>query len=221
MDIKKIINDLVQYKTQIIEILSGYDWRHFRLYFSIRENFLKGNFSHQSENIFCRFYSMNGPMGLNSSQKEKFFQLLTSREKDLKNILGELYEIRGHGGIRKLFLSFSTKLLHTLDVTLPIYDGHIAHILELQKPNYSFKEKDKKIENRIKIYDELKNDIRKLLENKKIRDCLKYIRKELTDKAERENFQWKDRLVLEEKLLDSALWALYEVRKCKNKRVKS
>ena len=216
MDIQKIAHDLNQLEIQIVEILSAHDWQHFKLYFFIREKFLIGDFDDKFKRDFCSFYVMNGARGLKDLQKEKFFQLLTSRENRLENILRELYAISGYGDKRKLFLSFGTKLLHTIGETLPIYDMNIASILGLPSQT-QIGSLEEKITNRITIYKKLQEDSKNLLEDTKIKDCLRHIRKELSNKAERENFSWQDKLISEEKLLDSVLWALYTVKKSKNK----
>lgn len=209
---QKITHDINQLVVQIIEILSTHDWHHFKLYFFIKEKFLMGDFDDKFKRVFCSFYVMNGARGLKDLQKEKFFQLLTSRESSLENILRELYAIHGYGNRKKLFLSFSTKLLHTIGGTLPIYDLNIASVLKLP-PQTQIGSLEEKITNRITIYKKLQEDSKNLLEDAKIKDCLKYIRKELSNKAERENFLWQDKLISEEKLLDSVLWALYTARK--------
>jgi len=212
MNLQKIRNDLSQYNVQVIEVLSSKDWQHFKLYLFIKENFLKSGNDDQFKRVFCNFYVMNGARGLNDLQKEKFFQLLKSREASLENILRTLYAISGYGGKKKLFLSFGTKLLHTVKETLPIYDMNIASVLELPSQT-QVGSLEEKITNRIAVYKKLQEDSKKLLEDSEIKDCLGHIRKELNDKEERENFLWRDELVSEEKLLDSVLWALYTVKR--------
>lgn len=211
MNIQKIALDLKRYETQIIRNLSSKDWQHFKLYFFIREKFLKNDIDDQFKRVFCNFYVMNGARGLNDSQKEKFFKLLMLRENNLANILKELHAILGYGEKQKLFISFGTKLLHTINETLPIYDTNVASVLELPS-QIQTDSLEEKIKNRITIYEKLKEDSKELSENREIRNHLTHIRKELRDKAEREDFSWQDEFVSGEKLLDSVLWALYAVR---------
>lgn len=150
-------------------------------------------------------------MGLNGFQKDKFFKLLSTKENDLENILRTLYEVTGYGGIHKLFLSFGTKLLHTINNDLPIYDRNIANVLELQ--NQAVGTLDAKVKNRISIYDELKDDFALLLRDSRITNFLENIRKEIDEKSTENNLEWKNNLVSDVKLLDSSLWALYIIRK--------
>lgn len=211
MDIKKITHDLNQYRAQIIEILSAEGWSHFRWYFFIKEQFTKKEFGDTFKRRFCWFYVMNGVGGLTKAQKDKFFELLSSAETDLRKILRELYEIHGYQNVQRLFLSFGTKLLHTLDEKLPIYDGNIASVFDLPfQTQTGFLEE--KITDRITIYKILQENSRKLLKDTKVRESLKDIRKQLRDRAGYDNFPWQDGLVPEEKLLDSVLWALHTAK---------
>jgi len=209
MDVEKIINNLNQYKSEIIEILSMENWQYFRDYFKIRENFLKNILNEEFKHIFCRFYRLDGPGGLNNQQKEKFFKLLSLKETKLEKILKTLHKIPGYGKRKRLFLSFGTKLLHTVNEKLPIYDRNISSVLKLSTPVY-VGSLEEKIKNRLDIYEELKQDYFKtLLINDKIIEYLKNIRKELRSKSKLNQFHW----LSDTKLLDSLLWVFYSILK--------
>lgn len=208
MNTKQIIDYLNKYKTEIIKKLSTDDWKHFRYYCRIKESFLNNNLDINFKSDFCYFYKMNGPRGLNDSQKNEFWKLLSSKEKGFKKILRILYETPSNNGTRRLFLSFSTKLLHTIDNNLPIYDGNIKYVLKLT--NQSTGTLEAKTKNRIDIYNELKNNFEILLANPEINVYLKDMRKEIAKATEISDFEWKDDLVSDTKLLDSLLWALYD-----------
>ena len=105
----------------------------------------------------------------------------------------------------KLHLSFASKLKHTLDNDLPIYDRNVAEILGLPKQAGNIHEK--KLENRLHIYAELKERFHTLLLNKQIAAMLKKNRKPLALRV----LDWQDDLVSDTKLLDSILWALHTV----------
>ena len=49
-----------------------------------------------------------------------------------------------------------------------------------------------------------------------VKSFLRDLRSELTKVAKANHFEWKDNLVSDVKLLDSALWALYSVQKNPN-----
>lgn len=210
MDTRKIINNLNQHKAKIIKVLIANNWRHFRDYFIIKDKFIKKDFDEQFRSVFCGFYILNGARGLNTPQKNKFFKLLSSRENDLEKILKVLYEILGYGNSRRLFLSFGTKLLHTINDKLPIYDGNIAYILELSAQTYPAS-LEERIKNRMAIYQELKNHFAVLLMSEQIGNYLKSTRQELQSKAEFDKFDWHNEFISDTKLLDSLLWALCSI----------
>lgn len=212
MEIQKITNNLNQHKFKIIEVLTVNDWRHFRSYFLIKDKFTKNDFDEQFKNIFCSFYILNGVRGLNTLQKKKFFKLFSLKENDLEKILKVLYGIPGYGNSHKLFLSFGTKLLHTINNKLPIYDKNIAHVLDLSPQTYPASPEER-VENRMEIYEELKNNFAVLLANEEIKNYLKSTRQELESKAKIDKFNWHNKFISDTKLLDSLLWALYSTLK--------
>lgn len=208
MEIEQIINYFNKHKSEIVKKLSANRWRHFRDYFLIKEKFSKNILDDNFKNVFCAFYVVNGPMGLNNAQKNEFFKLLSLKENSLGKILKRLYEVPSYGQKQKLYLSFGTKLLHTIDNNLPIYDRNIAYVLKLE--NQITGTLEAKIKNRIDIYDELKKDFESLLKNSEIISCLKDIRVDIYKSTKIDNFEWKDNFVSDTKLLDSSLWALYD-----------
>lgn len=169
---------------------------------------------HEFEQLFTNYYGMNVGGGLTRPQKKKFFDLLFSKEKetDLEKILINL-----HGADENKptwFLSFATKLRHTVNTRLPIYDSRVASTLVLGLPvqeNYGpttdLRLKDLQLKNRIEINKTLEECSWAMLADSQIKKFLKRIRGNLTEKI-----GLLDKLS-EEKLLDSCLWALYKCRK--------
>ncbi|MGB7958184.1 MAG: hypothetical protein WCF77_05115, partial [Minisyncoccia bacterium] len=129
MEPDKIADSLRQHREAVVAELGKRN--HFANYLLIRKKFSDCDIDEDFKSKFCRFYILNGPAGLNATQKEKFFELLGSGENNLSLILKALREVPGHRGAHSLFLSFGTKLLHTLDNSLPIYDKNIATVLAL------------------------------------------------------------------------------------------
>lgn len=210
---EKIIKDLNKYKQQIIQKLSDGNGYHFRRYLSIRDNFSRKSSDADFKKHFCAFYRINGRGGLNNIQKKRFFELLFRREKSLSKILTELYNIPDNSNRHKLFLSFGTKLLHTINNDLPIYDRNIAYVLKLKKPIVGKCEIEIRINDRQEIYKELNCRFRDLLLNLEINNFLKGIRKELSETAEYENLNLSENKISRAKLLDSSLWSLYDYLK--------
>lgn len=212
MNIPRIINDLKSNKPKIIKELSDKEWRHFKLYYNIGERYKNNDFGKEFQRDFCNFYILNGAGGLNDIQKKEFFKILQSGNRDFKDILQKLYKIPGYKNSKRLFLSFATKLLHTIDNSLPIYDKNIGNILSLPKQKYS-KNFEIKIENRKQIYQALKEDFKILLKDNDLKRYLVEMRKDLKNKTVIKGFKWEDKKISDVKLLDSSLWALYKVKK--------
>lgn len=184
----------------------------FQEFFLIKEKYSSNKLDDQFEHVFCVFYIMNGAGGLNELQKKEFFKLLSSKETDLETILKSLYKIPGYQGKNKLFLSFSTKLINTVKNNEPIYDNNVCQLLWLPIQT-NFPNHDLAIENRLYIYDILKNKFRSLLNDPSIKKILKELRYDFIKQAKEEKFLWQNTLISDEKILDSALWALYKVLK--------
>lgn len=209
MELEKIINNLERCQPEIIMVLSANDWQHFRKYFLIRQKFISNDIENGFKRVFCNFYIMNGPMGLDKLQQKKFFEILLNKENNLENILRKLYKT---GKRHRLFLSFGTKLLHTINTKLPIYDKNISFMLGLPAQK-SLSSLEERIKNRIDIYGQLKISFSVLLKNARIISYLKNIRKILMIATSNNHLKWKNNLVSDVKLLDSLLWALYPIIK--------
>jgi len=143
---------------------------------------------------------------------DKYFELLENEETDLVVILKELYRIPRQKGDHALFLSFATKLIHTVDNTFPIYDNNISTILNLPRVKYDNLSLEQKINQRIEIYEELKNNFSELLADEEILSLLNRFRNKFEQfNRENSNFEWEDELINDVKLLDSVLWASYQL----------
>lgn len=215
---EQIINDLKKYQINLIDKLTEKKWDHFNLYFKICNQFNMGDVSNNFKKLFCKFYVLNGPSGLTNLQKKNYFYLLSSKETGLKKILYFLNKIPGYQNKHKIYFSFATKLLHTINNNQPIYDSHIATILKLPILK-STGRLENKIDNRAEIYENLKNNFAELLSDKEIKNFINNTRKKLFEQAEMENFAWKDELISDTKMLDSLLWALYCFKYKKQKNI--
>lgn len=211
MNLITIKEDLKNYKIYIIEKLVYKNWQSFKYYFYINDNYAQNNVNDEFKKEFCKFYIMNAPTGLNDLQKETFFNLLKYGENNLRNILVSLYKIKGFQNRNSLHLSFGSKLLHTLNNSLPIYDKNIASVLNLPKQEY-LKSFDKMLDNRLFIYQQLITDFKLLLQDDQIIEYISKIRQDLIERAQKDNFKWEDNLISDTKLLDFVLWALYSVK---------
>lgn len=88
--------------------------------------------------VYRSFYGLDNA-GLTSEFKSKYFDLLEEArgvlEPDLPSIARTLYPIPHSRGYRSLQFSFITKLAHTVNHQLPIYDGKIAALFGFEAPS--------------------------------------------------------------------------------------
>ena len=109
----------------------------------------------------------------------------------------------------KSTFKFCTKLC--ILTTNTIYDSRVSGVLCLHQTTFPNSVK-KRIEQRTSIYNALSECFSKLLAESMIQDFLKEFRSQLKKRADLEHFSWQNDLISDEKLLDSALWALHTVK---------
>jgi hypothetical protein len=88
--------------------------------------------------VYRSFYGLDDA-GLTPEFKSKYFGLLEEArgalEPDLPSIVRTLYPILHSRGHKSLQFSFVTKLAHTVNHQLPIYDGKIAALFGFEAPH--------------------------------------------------------------------------------------
>jgi|SRR3989344_8314714 len=168
--------------------------------------FIQQNFPAKINDKFFRFvyksfYGLNNA-GLREECKNKYFKLLESKENSLQKILITLYEYPTLKGYNSYQLSFATKLLHTLDNSLPIYDSNIASLFKLPP-------KKSDLTRCIKTYNLLKEKFGLLLKDSQIQEHIHKIKK--TYRAEK---------ISDAKILDFMLWSIGKDEKDRTKKLK-
>ena len=181
------------YKDRIFEELSK-DKKSFELYDKIQKGFKKGNIIENEvfQKTYKRFYRLGRNFG--DKLSERYFELLQEKEKDIEKVLIELAKIPGSNNKFSVWLSFASKLIHTVDNNQPIYDSMVAEALCI-RVKY-IKDIDKRIKDRLEIYDFLKQRVREILNDQEIAMIVK---------------DFKERLELnisDVKMLDFMLWKL-------------
>lgn len=142
---------------------------HIEPYLSIRESFEKQE-SHNSEfkNTYRKFYQLNAAR-LSDEFCESYFSLLeqsrNAGQVDIQNITNCLYELESNKkGTHAVHFSFASKLAHTLDNALPVYDSMVAafYFFPNIKQNWT---KERKIEEYLASYQFLRNEYYRIIEN--------------------------------------------------------
>jgi hypothetical protein len=150
----------------------------------------------QSCRLNLNIYVMS-TAGLSQQHFEKYFELLDRRINNLETILNELYEIKTLKQQNSLQFSFSTKLLHTLDNNLPIYDNQVKKTIGLPDTYNVQDSRYKKTKALLAYYENLKMIYRQLLEKAPIKKLIEDIRN---------NFEWTADQIGDVKILDFILW---------------
>lgn len=141
--------------------------------------------------VFRSYYRLDNA-GLTPGWKVRYFEFLKKRERCLKTILEELYDIPTRKKVKSVQFSFATKLLHTLDTSQPIYDANVAELLGLSvKKGKDF---DANVNNCVVVYKQLREAQQQLLSDEGIK-------KQIAALKAGYNTQISD-----EKALDFLLW---------------
>lgn len=171
------------------------------LYFDIQKSYNTNSLDALFEKKFKQFYRMN-TAGLTQKHFEVYFEFLRNKEKNLKTILKKLYNIKTLSGRNSLQFSFATKLLHTLDTSLPIYDKHVGLFFSIPTPNDTTLSLADRLEKRFEMFNKLSKDFANLLSDKQIYSKVKNCRKE---------FDWSGAMISDAKVLDFMLWAAGQI----------
>jgi hypothetical protein len=108
------------------EEVSEYDW--------LRQNLGQAHTAAYQQ-LYKGFWGMNRAQ-LSSGFYTTYFEFLRTRKlPTLESLCRELYDSSARrNGTRALQFSFATKLLHTLDPRLPIYDSKVARFFYSKRP---------------------------------------------------------------------------------------
>jgi hypothetical protein len=194
----KLACDLSLSRTSIINKLEKRKNDVYR-YFYIASRFaqnepISGN--EEFKETYKSFYVMR-TAGLSQQHFDKYFELLDRRVNNLETILNELYEIKTLKQQNSLQFSFSTKLLHTIDNNLPIYDNQVKKTLGLPDTYNIQDSRYKKTKALLAYYSNLKMIYRQLLEKAPIKKLIENIR---------DHFRWPADQIGDVKILDFILW---------------
>jgi hypothetical protein len=130
--------------------------------------------------------------------RRAYFQLLYEEQNELEHILRELYKYPAPNNINRVEFSFATKLLNTLDATLPIYDVNVARVLNLEPPRGDTI--DARIASCLTTYDNLNRSCADLISTPEAIHIVEQVRKLYPDFDELD--------IPDERVLDIILWKI-------------
>lgn len=193
----EIIKDIIRRQKEILDNVSS---ESVAVYLWLRNEYKKKKRDDIFEFVFKSYYQLNHG-GLGDSLKNKYFELLNKKVSNLELILNSLYKISSLKNKKTIQFSFTTKLLHTLDDRLPIYDHEVGIVTGLTVRGVS---KRKKIESAKEIYIKLENLYFELLKNNNIKKVIKRFRKK---------FKLSYNQISDQKVLDFILWSFGKLKK--------
>jgi len=121
------------------EIVKNIDYESIEVYDFLKEQFEHSNVTknYLFQFVYRSFYRLDNA-GLTPEFKTKYFRILEetrgSKEFNFEKILKQLYNFPNRKGQNTLQFSFVTKLLNTIDNTLPIYDSEVAKMFCVTRP---------------------------------------------------------------------------------------
>ncbi len=194
--VDKIINVIRENEDEIFKELKE---DSIAKYCFIQEEILKGNIQKNLvfQFVYTSFYGMK-VAGLTERFIEVYFSLMNKYYQEgninIDDIVKLLYQEKNRKGQESLQFSFSSKLLHTLDNSFPIYDSEISFLFEFKRP-YSSKDFSERMKTYKTQYEELKFTYETIISHKL-----------LTNQIEIFKNKYKNYQVPDIKILDFLLW---------------
>lgn len=121
------------------EVINNIDFESIELYNILNSEFKKSDISenHKFQNAFRRFYGLDN-VGFNEDFKSKYFKLIEKyrnhRILDIEEVFIDLQRIKNFEDKDAVILSFASKLICTIDDSIPIYDKEICDVLSFSEP---------------------------------------------------------------------------------------
>ncbi|MBU1098020.1 MAG: hypothetical protein KKB34_16160 [Bacteroidetes bacterium] len=174
--------------------------QHFADYLWLKENYTIIDIAHNEEykNRYANFWRMNQARLPQEYKNQYFGLLLNIRDNNLQTIIeivDTLYAIPING-INKIQFSFATKLLHTTNNDLPIYDSLMKDFFFFSKISSNL-EFETKRDRYINQYNFLIAEYSRIIENNLLLASINFIK---------ENYQLNE-LVTDIKIIDSIIWS--------------
>ena len=167
--ISKITSTINKIEQEIIANINQID---LDTYNSIQEDFQKGNVNSNSsfQTRFSSFYRLNGA-ALTPEFKSTYYSIMEKNRNNtdfedfqIKEIILELFNYENYQGDKCIQFSFTTKLIHTINNDLPIYDSMIKKVFGFKGPHY-YNNTNEKIGIYMNQYNSIKETYRQIIKN--------------------------------------------------------
>lgn len=191
---EEIIREILR---QQDKILSNIEAESISVYLFLKDEYAKGNVQDNTlfQFVFRSYYRLdNGGLGVNV--KKRYFELLADSRNDLKEILLELYKIHTLRNRSTIQFSFATKLLHTINNNLPIFDAEVSRVLRKRVVGAN---REEKIQSCLEVFTFLKDVYSNLLRDEQVKKLVLRFR---------EQFGVDKNKMSDVKILDFIIWSL-------------
>ena len=121
------------------EIINNIDNESIELYNIVSSEFKKSDVTenHKFQAAFSRFYGLNN-VGFDEDFKNKYFKFIEKYRNhkilDVEQVFIDLQRIKNFEDKDAVILSFASKLMCTIDDSIPIYDKEICDVLSFSEP---------------------------------------------------------------------------------------
>ena len=150
--------------------------------------------------VFRSFYRLDNA-GLTDEFKSRYFEILSQAKSASSTSLGEvvrsLFELPNRKGQPSLQFSFATKLVATVDSSLPIYDAEVAAIFGFRAP-YNYRPFEQRLQEYQRFYYELQKLFQSIIQNGELKSSRALFRK---------TYQCTEVEVSESKVIDFLFWS--------------
>jgi len=186
--IDKLVNKIYRNKETLFQKIKSDD--HLDDYSYLKLEYEKGNVKNINfQERYKSFYKMH-LFGFTQEFYQKYFEFLKNGNDNIEKILRELSQIENESGKKTVQLAFTSKLIHTVDSTKPLYNSTVSDIFDLTVKRGPIEER---IQSSLEAYKELKNQYQKLIKRDKIKTVIEKFR---------ERFNFKEGILTDYKLLD-------------------
>jgi len=158
-----IVEKVVE-KIKKAESIKDIDISSLESYRFIQQEFNKSDIScnDKFQTRFMSFYRLYGA-GLTKDFRKTYFEIMQGKRdskfldhSDVKDVISRLYEIKSAKGLNCIYFSFTTKLIHTINNDLPIYDSKIREFFGFSTPNL-YLDNDMRVAEYLRQYEIIKD----------------------------------------------------------------
>jgi hypothetical protein len=153
---------------------------HVQPYVYISRAFKKDeNRTREFKSTYRKFYQLNAAR-LSEEFCEKYFSLLDEcKSKSITSVeyvINNLYEVPGNAKeVHAIHFSFATKLVHTVNPNLPIYDSMVSTFYFAPEVKYSWK-KEQKIQACLRTYEFLQDEYKRITDENLLSESIEKFR---------------------------------------------